>query len=224
FNDLKAQDVMTIRHEVFSLNGRRTVEDALPEILEQRYTRIPLYDETLDEITGVVYMRDLLMAMSREEEKVELQSIANDPIFVVQNQPLDELFAEITQKNRQIAMVVDEGGILVGVVSVEDLLEELVGEIYDESDAMPLTIEPVQQEGDESSCFRVDGRLELRQMEEVLGVEISGKPTDRVNYWILKHIERIPNSGEVLQLEGVEVEIEQATQRRIESILVRMAP
>lgn len=219
FNDLLAQDVMTIRQEVFSLDSNCTVEDALSEILEQRYTRIPLHDENRDEVTGVVYMRDLLMAKVSGREGEPLQNIANIPLYVPHNQPLDELFGEMTRNNRQIAMVVDDDGLLVGVATVEDLLEELVGEIYDESDVVPLAVVAVQQAG-RDGLYRVDGRTELRQVEEVLGVEISGKPTDRVSYWILQHIERIPGRGEVLQLEGVEVEIEQATQRRIESILL----
>lgn len=221
FNDLQAQDVMTIRHDVFSLHGVRTVEEVLPEILQQRYTRIPIYEEGDDEICGVIYMRDLLIAMSEGQQQQSLLSIASTPLFVPQNQPLDELFDEMTCNNRQIAIVVDEDGLLDGVVTVEDLIEELVGEIYDESDAVPLTIQSLHPEQER---FRADGRIELRQLEEAMGLEISGKPTDRVSYWILKHIERIPSSGEVLILEGLEVEIEQASVRRIESILIRPTP
>ncbi|HIJ23725.1 MAG: HlyC/CorC family transporter [Gammaproteobacteria bacterium] len=219
FNDLQAQDVMTIRHEVFSLQGARTVEEALPEILQQHYTRIPLYEESSDEISGVIYLRDLLIALTEDRKGESLQTLSSAPLFVPLNQPLDDLFSEMTTSNRQIVIVVDDDGLLVGVVSMEDLLEELVGEIYDEVDEVPLEVEKVSDE-EQQAIFRMDGRTELRHLEKALGMELSGKPTDRVSYWILGYIERIPVSGERLQLEGVEVEIEQASVRRIESVRV----
>ena len=219
FNDLQAQDIMTIRHEVFSLQGCRTVDEALPEVLQQSYTRIPLYEQNSDEIYGVLYLRELLVALTESKGDASLHSISSEPLFAPLNQPLDDLFSEMTANNRQIAMVVDDDGLLVGVVTMEDLLEELVGEIYDEVDEIPLEVELISTDG-EPPVYRMDGRTELRYIEKALGVELSGKPTDRVSYWVLGHIERIPVSGEKLQMEGVEVVIEQATARRIEMVQI----
>ena len=112
-------------------------------------------------------------------------------------------------------MVVDEYGVLRGIVTLEDLIEELVGEIYDESDIAPHAISPVSE--DEVS---VDGTMEVRIVEEFFNLELSGKPTDTVNFWILNHTERIPETGEHFTIDGLGVTVEKASHRSINRVVL----
>ena len=131
FNDLKVRDVMTPKGKIFSLDGTLTVAEATPMVLQERYSRIPLFEGQSDNFTKVLYLRDLLRASANGQLEERLVTIAHDVLFVPQYQPIDELFATFRRRNRIFSIVVDEYGDVRGIATLEDLLEELVGEIYD---------------------------------------------------------------------------------------------
>ncbi|MCU7885763.1 MAG: hemolysin family protein, partial [Candidatus Thiodiazotropha sp. (ex Lucinoma annulata)] len=137
FNDLKAEDVMTPRRQVFRLDGRRTLRDVIPEILKVGFSRIPLYKEDPDEIVSLVMLRDLLNNIVSGELDVPISELGQEPLYTPLNTTIDELIRTLKTKSIHLAVVVDEHGAMIGVVSLEDMLEELVGEIYDESDKKP---------------------------------------------------------------------------------------
>ena len=218
FNDLEAKDVMTPRSQVFALDGRLSVKAALPDIKSWRYSRIPIFDKHPQEIHRVVYLRDILDTYTKGNTEVLLSEIAYEPDFVPENQPIDELFAKLRKKKRRLVMVVDEYGVIQGIVTLEDLLEELVGEIYDESDKP----QGVQILSDEK--IAVDGIVELRVIEEHFKIDLAGKPTDTVNLWILNHTERIPEIDEHFLIDGLQVTIAKATRRRIRQVIITHRP
>jgi CBS domain containing-hemolysin-like protein len=187
FNDLTVRDVMTPQSQVFALEGTRTVSEILDEVMAQHYSRIPIYLDHPDEILNIIYLRDLLSAVAENKTEVSLKDISHKPVFVSEYQPIDELIATLRRKNRHMAVVVDEYGTTRGVVTMEDLMEELVGEIYDESDAAPSDISHI-----EDGVIQVGGTAETRVVEEYFKIDLPGKPTDTVSYWILSHTERIP--------------------------------
>lgn len=216
FNDLKAEDVMTPRRQVFRLDGRRTLRDVLPEILEQNYSRIPLYKADADEIVSLVILRDLISLIAAGNLDVEIDTLGQEPLFTPANTPIDELIRTLKTKSRHLAVVVDEHGAMVGVVSLEDLLEELVGEIYDESDVKPEDLMVLDDER-----ILVKGTAELRVVEEFYGLDIPGKPTDTINRWLLEHTERIPSKDEVFVLDGLSIRVQEASSRRIHHVVLQ---
>ncbi len=215
FNDLKAEDVMTPRRQVFRLDGRRLLRDTLPEILNEGYSRIPVYGEDPDEIHGVVILRDLIRIIAKGELDQPVSDLAQEPLFTSSNTPIDELIRTLKNKSIHLAVVVDEHGAMVGVITLEDMLEELVGEIYDESDEKPDELMVLG-----NGQILVDGTAELRIVEDYFDIDIPGKPTDTINRWLLEHTERIPAKDERFELDGLEVRVEDASSRRIHQVIM----
>jgi len=216
FNDLKAEDVMTPRRQVFRLDGRRTLRDALPEILEENYSRIPLYVDDPDEIVSLVILRDLISVIASGNIDNPIVELGQEPVFTPANTPIDELIRTLKSKSMHLAVVVDEHGAMVGVVSLEDLLEELVGEIYDESDEKPDDLMVL-----DDSRILVKGTAELRVVEEFFNMDIPGKPTDTINRWLLEHTERIPVKDEMFELDGLTIRVQDASSRRIHQVILQ---
>lgn len=216
FNDLKVRDVMTPKGKLFSLDADLTVAQALPMVIAQPYSRIPIYAENPDDIVKVVYLRDLIKAVSEGKNEACLKTIAHQPLFVSQYQSLDELFETFRRRSRHFSIVVDEYGDVRGIATLEDLLEEIVGEIYDESD---LSVTPLDQFAEDEIV--VDGSTELRVVSSYFDIEIPGKPTDTISLWILKQAKVIPATGEKFIIDGLEVAILKASSRRIEQVHIR---
>lgn len=219
FNDLKVRDVMTPKGELFSLDAELTVEQALPLVIAKPYSRIPIYSESPDNIIKVVYLRDLLNAVSEDKNQACLETIAHQPLFVSQYQSLDELFETFRRRSRHFSIVVDEYGDVRGIATLEDLLEEIVGEIYDESDLSAPRVDDSSEDE-----ITVEGGTELRVISAHFHIEISGKPTDTVSLWILKQAKVIPKTGEKFVIDGLEVSVREASSRRIEQVHIRRLP
>ncbi len=218
-NDLKAGDVMTPMRRVFMLDGRRPLDDILPEVLAQTYSRIPLYGDDPNEVLKVLFLRDMFEAVAAGRTDVDAFSIARTPMYVPENQKVDVLLGVLRREQQHLAVVVDETGYLQGVVTLEDLVEEVVGEIYDESDKIPDQHMLLSEDS-----ILVDGQVELRVIEEFFDTELPGKPTDTVNYWLLDHTGRIPREGEIFPLDGLEIKVQNASARRIRQVVLTRVP
>jgi putative hemolysin len=216
FNDLKVRDVMTPKGKIFSLDGALTVAEAIPIVSQERYSRIPLFEGQSDNLKKILYMRDLLVASANGQMQERLVNIAHEPLFVSQYQTIDDLFATFRRRNRIFSIIVDEYGDVRGIATLEDLLEELVGEIYDESDVEPREVDSVS--GDEIS---VQGSTELRVVEDFFDMDLPGKPTDTVSLWILSHTEYIPRENETFTIDSLEVRIVKASDRSIDQVNIR---
>jgi putative hemolysin len=216
FNDLTVRDVMTPMRDVFSLDGQQTVAQVLPVVIQKPYSRIPLLNRETNQFYKTLHLRDLLTASANECRDKTIENIAHEPLYVPQYLAIDELFAKFRRHNRIFAVVVDEFGDERGIVTLEDIMEELVGEIYDETDVAPKVAERVSDDE-----LIVQGFAELRIIESMLGVDLPGKPTDTVGLWILSHTEKIPKPDEVYVIDDLEVRILKATSRSIEQVRVR---
>lgn len=214
-NDLKARDVMTPMRRVFMLDGRRQLADLLPEAMAQPYSRIPLYGDDPNEILKVLFLRDLFQEVVQGNSHADCFSIARAPLYVPENQPLDMMLPLLRREKQHMAVVVDETGYMQGVVTLEDLVEEIVGEIYDEVDELPS-----QHQELDGGRMLVDGQVELRVVEDFFDTELPGKPTDTVNRWILEHTGRIPAQGERFALDGIDIRVDDASERRIRQVVL----
>jgi len=219
FNDLTVRDVMTPMRDVFSLDGRQTVAEVLPVVIQKPFSRIPLINKETNHFYKLLHLRDLLKASANECDDELIENIAHEPLYVPQYLAIDDLFAKFKRHSRIFAVVVDEFGDERGIVTLEDLMEELVGEIYDESDITPKAAEQVSEDE-----IIIEGSAELRIIESLFDMELPGKPTDTVGLWILSHTEKIPKVDEIFIIDDLEVKILLATSRSIEQVNVRRIP
>jgi len=217
FNDLKAEDVMSPRRNVYRIDGTHTLADIIPQVLDNSYSRIPVFEDDPDRIIGLLMLRDLMTAMANNDTEKKVTEIIQQPVFTPANTSIDKLILSLRDQNRSMAIVVDEYGVMIGVITLEDILEELVGEIYDESDQAPDSFKVI----DENKIL-VDGSIELRLVEEHFTVDLPGKPTDTINRWLLEHLERIPSEGENFELDGFNIFIQEASSRRVHLVVFEL--
>jgi len=216
FNDLTVADVMTSRHKIFALNGEMTIKEALPKIVEVGFSRVPIYSGSVENISHIVHWHNIATAISNNKIDKPLKEIGIDPIFAPLSQPIDHLFSDLQRQKRHLTIVVDEHGVLRGLATMENLLEELVGEIYDESDKER---SPGIKTMDDNS-IEVDGGVELGLIKGFFKTDLRGKNSDSVSRWIVDNIERIPDTNERFIIDGLTVEIKQASGRRIHKVKI----
>jgi len=215
FNDLVVADVMTSRHKIFTLNEEMTIKEALPKIVEVGFSRVPVFCGSVENISHIVHWHDIANAIANNQIDKPLKEIGIDPIYAPLNQPIDHLFADLQRQKRHLTIVVDEHGDLRGLATMENLLEELVGEIYDESDKKRSSGIKKVDDG-----IEVDGGVELGLIKEFCKADLRGKNSDSVSRWIVNDIERIPETNERFEIDGLTVEIKQASGRRIHKVKI----
>ncbi|WP_313953176.1 hemolysin family protein [Accumulibacter sp.] len=222
FSTLRASDIMVHRHQIFSLDGNRTIGDALEEIIAGTHYRIPLHTGNPEEINHVLTLQTVLGEVAKGHLDKTLSEVGSDPLFVPPNQPVDSLLDVLKADKERLMVVVNEFGTLLGIFTLEDILEELVGDIYDDKEA-PQDDQALRRSADGNELV-IDGTTELRVLEAYFGQDLAGKPYDSVNLWIISHLERIPAAGESVVLEGFDVKIERASRRRIHEVRIRRRP
>lgn len=222
FDDITAAEIMTPRTDVAAID----VEDSLPDVLklavENGYSRLPVYEEDIDHIIGILYIKDLLPYVGRNLPKnVTVRSLLRGTLFVPDTKKCDELFEEMNQKHLQMAIVVDEYGGVAGIVTIEDLLESIVGNMQDEFDHEE---EEITQLDDDS--FEVDGTLSVGELEELLDTELPEGDYDTVAGFVLDQLGHIPEEGEeaAIQFENLTFTVTEMDDLRIENILIKRNP
>ena len=222
FDDITAAEIMTPRTDVIAID----VEDSLPDVLklavENGYSRLPVYEEDIDHIIGILYIKDLLPYVGRNLPKsVTVRSLLRGTLFVPDTKKCDELFEEMNQKHLQMAVVVDEYGGIAGIVTIEDLLESIVGNMQDEFDHEE---EEITRLDDDS--FEVDGTLSVSELEELLDTELPEGDYDTVAGFVLDQLGHIPEEGEeaAVQFENLTFTVTQMDDLRIENIVVKRNP
>ena len=219
--DTIVREVMVPRTDVVFIERSKTLRQAMSLALRSGFSRIPVIGEGFDDVLGVVYLKDLVRRtyVHRDGESVEkVDSIMRPAVFVPESKPVDELLREMQAQQTHVAIVVDEYGGTAGIVTIEDVLEEIVGEIADEYDVET----PLVDELDDGS-LRVSTRLHLDELSELLDVELEDDDVDTVGGLLAKHLGRVPIPGAQVWLHGVELTAESAQGRRnrIGTVLVR---
>ena len=205
------REIMTPSIDVVSRPVTSERGELLECFLSSGMSRIPICGETPDDVLGVRHIKDLLAAVDPDGNDGWLRGLLRPALFVPETTPIVRVYRDLKSRQSHLAVVIDEFGSFVGVVTIEDVLEELVGEIYDESDQKP--VEFVELSPNKIS---VDGTAEVRRIEEHFGIELPGKSTDTINRWLLDHTERIPITGETFVLDDFEVLGKRITRRRMQ--------
>jgi len=212
--DITAEDAMTPRLYVFSLNGNLRLKEAQELLYNSKYSRIPVYDETLDNITGILYKTRALTELAKGQNEAKLKDIAYPPLFVPAGKTADDLMKQFQQEKRHMAVVVNEFGGVMGIVTLEDLLEEVVGEIMDETD---ITEELIKRLG--KNHILVHSRTEVRKVNDFLKVDL-GDEAVTIGGLIQQELGRIPKVGEEVRIANCRILIHEAEPRSIRSVQI----
>ncbi|MGQ9511090.1 MAG: hemolysin family protein [Thermaceae bacterium] len=215
------KDLMLPRVEMVAIEASATLEEFLNLVREHRYSRVPVYQGSIDHIVGIAYARDLLDFYCEEDLKTRtVASLAHPPYFVPENMDAWDLLRELRRRKVHMAIVVDEFGGTAGLVTLEDVIEEIVGEIYDETDEDEEA--PVRRLMDGS--LSVQAQLPIDEVGEVLGVEFPEGEYDTLSGFLYSEFGRIPTVGESITWEGLRFVVERADQRRVERVRIERIP
>jgi len=220
FGDTLVREVMTPRPDIVAIGESATIEELRGLFREQEYSRIPVFKENLDNILGVVFVKDLIrMTGVDAAAPMTLRDLIRPAAVVPETKRVAELLKEFQQNQTQFAVVVDEYGGTAGLVTLEDLLEEIVGEIRDEYD---VETEPIVDEGDGSFVF--SAKVNFDEVRERLDLEIEPEGFETVGGYVLTRVGRVPAVGESFEIDGLAVEVLEAERRRIHRVRLRRVP
>jgi CBS domain containing-hemolysin-like protein len=205
-DELTAWDIMTPRVDVFALRDSATLEDVVPELRSVPYSRVPVYAESVDNVTGVLHVRDAYEAYVAGRRSLKLSDISREPLFVPGSLPLPRLLRDFQARRLHLGIVADEFGGTDGLVTLEDVIEELVGEIEDETDIAEESIHRVSK-----NEIVVDAGVELREVNYAFNVSLPHLEYRSLNGYILEELGRVPEEHERIELPGLEIEILEAT-------------
>lgn len=218
FNDTRAGEIMTPRTEICALPVDATIRVARDLIIEEKYSRIPVYRDSIDQIEGVIYVRDLLQAWAEDKEAESIEPLLRDAFFVPETKSASDMLRSMQQNHVQVAIVIDEYGGVAGLVTVEDILEEIVGEIEDEDIAKEEIIEYIEGEG---GYWDVLGSTEIGKIERIFDMEIEDDDFTTIAGLVTSEAGYVPKTEEKLHFRGLEVEILKADEKKIHQLRLR---
>ena len=220
FGDTRVSEVMTPRPDIVAVAAGATVREARDIMIESKYSRLPVYREQIDNVEGLIYVRDLLQHWAEGSEDGPIAPLVRPVYFIPETKPVAELLEEMQKAHVQLSMVIDEYGGVCGLVTVEDILEEIVGEIEDEDiegDELNDIVEQVE------GCYEVLGSTEIGKIERLFDMEIEADDFTTIAGLVISESGKVPQTGERLTFRGLEVEVLEADERRIGRLRVKRA-
>ena len=216
FNDKIVSEIMIPRTEVFALDKELTIKEVIDILSEDtRYSRIPVYEETIDNIVGIVYIKDILL--SKKDENRKIKELMKKAYYVPETITVDKLFEEMRKNKKQISIVIEEHGGTSGIVTMEDILEEIVGEIYDEYDALENKVVEI-----DSNTYLIDGSLAVYDLEKIFDVEIPEGDYDTISGYLIDLLGRIPKPKEniIIETDQLDFKVEKVKNKKIVQVKV----
>jgi CBS domain containing-hemolysin-like protein len=220
FSETKAGEIMTPRTEICALPIDATVRQARDLMIEEKYSRLPVFRENIDNIEGILYVRDLLNAWSEGKENEKIEPILRDAFFIPETKSASELLKNMQSNHVQIAIVIDEYGGVAGMVTVEDIIEEIVGEIEDEDIEEEEIIEIIEGA---DGYFDVLGSTEIGKIERLFDMEIEDDDFTTIAGLVTSEVGYVPKPAERLIIRGLDIEIVKADEKRIHLLRLRKA-
>jgi CBS domain containing-hemolysin-like protein len=222
--DKAVHEVMVPRIGIRAVNVNDPLDEVVDTIVLAGHSRLPVFDESLDNIVGILYAKDLLPYLKGEGRgngDIDIRKLVRPPVYVPESKPVDDLLHEMQVAKRHIAIVVDEYGGTAGLITLEDVVEEIVGEIQDEYDTEESLVEPIESDG--QRAFRLDGRVsmdDLRDLFELPDTEEEDEEAyDTVGGFIVHRVGRIPLPGAEVPFQDVMLKVEAAEPRRVAKVL-----
>ena len=218
FGDTRVSEVMTPRPDIVAVPNTATIREARNIMLDSKYSRLPVYGDQIDSIDGIIYVRDLLQCWAEGSEDANIRPLIRSVYEVPETKPVAELLEEMQKAHVQLAMVIDEYGGVSGLVTVEDILEEIVGEIEDEDIAGEELQEIVEAK---EGSYEVMASTEIGKIERLFDMEIEADDFTTIAGLVINESGKVPAVGEVLTIRGLEVEILEADERRINRLRIK---
>lgn len=217
FGDAKAKDVMVPRVHVVMAEITDSYQDVIELFREEKFTRIPIYKDTIDNVIGIINMKDLLIYENLEQ--FHIQDILRKAFFTYENKPISDLLLEMRQSTINMAIVLDEYGELAGIVTLEDIIEEIVGEVQDEYDAHEnANIQQVAQR-----VYDVKGYINLHDLNDVLGLDLDSENYDSVGGLVIDQLKRLPEINDYITLEdGTRIQVIKLEKNRIQEVRISL--
>lgn len=216
FRDTLVREVMIPRTEMIAIERDAAIEEILSLIMEHGHTRMPVYDGSVDNIIGILNVKDLLKFWSRSISESDVLSSLRKPYYIPETKNIHFLLHELQQRKYHMAIVIDEYGGTSGLVTLEDLIEEIVGEIHDEHDVKEKRIVELPD-----GCTLVDSRVEIEEVEEYFGMKIPEGKFETLGGLILHIIKKVPVAGEIIYHDNFEMVIESADERSIKKVKIK---
>lgn len=214
--DMTVAEVMTPRIDIVAVDSAVSREEVVGILRRSEHARIVVYDGQPDSVVGVLYAKDMLASLTEEDGAADWHTLIRPATFVPEGKTLERQLRDFKRGAGHLAVVVDEFGGTAGIITLEDILEEIVGEIQDEHDTEER--QPIQAEGEER--FLVDGGVPLTELEALLGLEFHREDLSTVGGLVLDAFGRVPRSGEAIEIDGIHLVAEQVARRRVRRVLV----
>ncbi len=214
--DISAHSIMIPRTEISSAPADATLGEAIKLVTECGHTRIPIYKNNIDEIIGILHSKDILKLFGNDPADAVSRDILRQPYFVPTSQNVGQLLKDMKENKTHLAIVTDEYGGTAGILTIEDILEEIVGDIMDEHDDEQPLLTPINKE-----TLLVDARLDIGKLEEYLKIKLPDGDFESVGGFVIHLLGRIPDNGEILSYESIEITIKNADQRKINEVIIK---
>jgi CBS domain containing-hemolysin-like protein len=220
FGDLQVRDIMVQRVDITALDVDATYEEVLEIVKDEQFSRFPVYREDIDDIIGILNVKDLLFLTEVEKQGFKLENYIREPYFAYEFKRITDLFKELKKTRTHISIILDEYGGTVGIVTIEDLLEEIVGEIDDEYDDDKETdIETIRK-----NEYMVSGSYRLDELNELIGTDIESEEFDSIGGYLIGILGTFPASGEVIEADGIRFVVDEVDKNRIKKIRMILKP
>ncbi|MDZ7728253.1 MAG: hemolysin family protein [Dehalococcoidia bacterium] len=213
--DKTAREIMVPRIDIAAASMDDSVEDVAALIIERGFSRVPVYRENIDDIVGIIYAKDLLRSASNGGRERKVHELVRDPVFIPESKRLDQLLTEMRASRTHMAIVVDEYGGTAGLVTIEDLLEEIVGEIEDEYDTARAPMEVISE-----TEVVLDAGASTETLQEIFGVDVSSEDYDTVGGLVIHELGRLPTVGDEAHVDGLGLRVLSMSGRRIRRLRV----
>lgn len=220
FGDLQVRDIMVQRVDITALDVDATYEEVLEIVKDEQFSRFPVYREDIDDIIGILNVKDLLFLTEVEKQGFKLEDYIREPYFAYEFKRITDLFKELKKTRTHISIILDEYGGTVGIVTIEDLLEEIVGEIDDEYDDDKETdIETIRK-----NEYMVSGSYRLDELNDLIGTDIESEEFDSIGGYLIGILGTFPASGEVIETDGIRFVVDEVDKNRIKKIRMILKP
>ena len=216
FNDIIVSEVMTPRTEMYAIDINSDINDTLDEIDEFKYSRIPVYEDNIDDIKGILFVKDILKPL-KDNKKVDIRKLIREPYFVPESKDIDELFKEMQQNKVQIAIAIDEYGGTAGLITMEDIIEELVGNIFDEYDDEEIDYKKIDE-----NTYILSGTITSYELKKIFDIELPEGDYETLSGYLIDKLGRIPDEDEhpVIEDEHLKYKVEEIDDKRIKYVKV----
>jgi len=215
FSDMNVAEITTPRRDMAMISSKSTITDAMRLMLKTKFSRIPIFEKNRDNIVGIMYVKDVMKYMQDKNHKIQVTKIMNKPYFVPTSKMISSLLRQFQRRKDQMAIVVDEHGAITGLVTMEDVLEEIVGEILDETDKLDPNINSLSK-----NVWLVKGKTDVDEVNERLNMRLKGEGYDTVSGFILQRFGKIPSEKDEVTHNNFKLTIEKIDQHRISLVRI----